>query len=261
MITLLTDFGDADAYVAAMKGVVASMAPGVPVVDASHAVPAGDIAHAAWVLRNYWPYYPPGTVHTVVVDPGVGSARQGVLLQAHGHFFIGPDNGVFSWILKEVPEAETFFLGPDLHRPGPVSSTFHGRDIFAWTAALLLRQPDRVFVDLLPAALLVQLPGLECVRLDAGIQGEVMHIDTFGNAITNIPQNALPKEGGVIRCAHPSLTLTTIHATYSDVARGDPLALIGSHGFLELACNGDHFAQKFGRTRGDKIHIEPTIRY
>lgn len=255
MITLLTDFGEADGYVAAMKGVIAGEAPGHPVMDACHQVPRGDTAHAAWVLRTFWKFHPAGTLHVVVVDPGVGSLRRGMMVHADGQVFVGPDNGVFEWVFREASHWEAFVLGPSLRRPGQTSTTFHGRDIFSWVAARWTCDPERVRTDLHPCPDPVRLNMRECTVSGTRVEGQVIHIDSFGNAITNIPHSLLRGVKSVA-CHHPSLTWSTIHATYSDVPAGETLALTGSHGFLELAANGRDFAQDTGVHRGDLIHIE-----
>src|SRR5690606_8452553 len=139
-ITLLTDFGTADGYVAAMKGVIAARAPGVVVDDASHDVPPGDVAAAAWTLSRYWNLYPPGTVHVVVVDPGVGSERRALAAEVDGRLFVAPDNGVLTWVLAEAGDAAVVAIEAARLFRTPVSATFHGRDVFAPVAAELARR-------------------------------------------------------------------------------------------------------------------------
>src|SRR5690606_33505136 len=139
-ITLLTDFGTADGYVAAMKGVIAARAPGIVIDDASHDIPPGDVAAAAWTLSRYWNLYPPGTVHVVVVDPGVGSERRALAAEVDGRLFVAPDNGVLTWVLAEAGDAAVVAIEAARLFRTPVSATFHGRDVFAPVAAELARR-------------------------------------------------------------------------------------------------------------------------
>jgi S-adenosylmethionine hydrolase len=247
-ITLLTDFGTADGYAAAMRGVIASRAPAVSVYDASHEIAAGDIHAAAYALRRYWQTFPPGTVHVVVVDPGVGSARRALAVEADGRFGVGPDNGVLDALIERANAihalTETALF---LH---PVSATFHGRDVFAPTAAylacggLLQRVGPRI-------ADALRLPPTRLERTAAAVLGEVIHIDRFGNLVTNIPA---PVAGEV---ELDGRSVGSVRHTYADVARGELVALIGSAGVLEIAVRDGNAAERLRAYRGAPVRVLP----
>lgn len=229
--TLLTDFGTRDGYVAAMKGVIAAIAPSAFVDDASHDIPHGDILAAALALRRYWRLYPVGTVHVVVVDPGVGSDRGALAMSAEGRFFVGPDNGVFTFIPAEA--------AVQLDVPHDSAHTFHGRDVFAPAAGRLLRG------DSLP-----QLGKEAVVRVALDVpaandkQGQVLIVDRFGNLITNITHAA------AVVIAGREVQLVQ---TYADVAEGELLALINSDGLLEIAVRNGSAAETLGVSRGAEV--------
>ncbi|HUS16035.1 MAG TPA: SAM-dependent chlorinase/fluorinase [Chloroflexia bacterium] len=256
VITLLTDFGEADGYVGTMKGVILGLAPGTPIVDLSHAIAPQDVAAGAFVLGTAYPYFPPDTVHVAVVDPGVGSARRPLLLSTPRGRFIGPDNGLFSGVLAAEELVEAYHLDVPSYWLPVLSRTFHGRDIFAPCAAHLARG--------VPAAALgspVPLDGL--VRLPAGaltlegdtLEGQVMHIDRFGNAVTNIPAALLAALGPVdaVIVTVGAHRLTGVYATYADVDPGGSVALIGSEGLLELAVRDGDGARELGLRVGDAV--------
>jgi len=179
VITLTTDFGWRDGYVGAMKGVIARGAPGATIVDLAHDVPRGDIAHAAWVVWTATRPFPDGTIHVVVVDPGVGGARRGVIVRANADFYVGPDNGVFAYI------AANRYGAWQIVAPASASKTFHGRDVFAPAAAALARGER-------PTPPEIKLAGtLPWGPRPAG-QGRIVHVDHFGNLISDLP----PGEAG-----------------------------------------------------------------
>ena len=259
-VTLLTDFGTADGYVAAMKGVIAAIAPGALIDDASHDVPPGDVAAAAWSLWRYWRLYPAGTVHLVVVDPGVGSARRALAAEADGRLFVAPDNGVLTRVLAEAGSAAVVAVeAAELFRT-PVSPTFHGRDIFAPVAAELARRAAagapyrRALADLGPAiADPVRLPLPQPQRDGGRVAGEVVHVDRFGNLITNIPGEWLA-EGARVRVeGGPDAPLVR---TYADASPGALLALVGSAGLLELSVRDGSAAERLGAGRGTAVRVE-----
>ena len=227
--TLLTDFGTRDGYVAAMKGVIATIAPSALVDDASHDIPHGDIMAAAFALRRYWKLYPPGTVHVVVVDPGVGSERAAIAIEAGERYFVGPDNGVFTFI----PNGRIV----ELATPPQSSQTFHGRDVFAPAAAKLLA-----------GASLMDLGRETFVRVVLEIPAEphVMLIDRFGNLITNVSTPGdVEIAGRVIKARR----------TYADVAEGEALTLINSDGLLEVAVRNGSAAETLGVSRGARVRV------
>lgn len=273
IITLTTDYRDADGFVGVLKGVIAGIAPDSMVVDLAHSVPPGDMVHAAFVLRNSYLYFPPGTVHIAVVDPGVGGPRRAVVVRGAGQFFVAPDNGVLAWIIRELAgageELEAWSLEDERFRLGPVSNTFHGRDIFAPAGAYLAMgiDPDELGPRL-AAALEPEgdLSGGEVLELlprpgDAEGTGRVIHIDTFGNCITTIEVAGLPA-GMVedtdsfsveIESRNGIISLIGLLHSYESVGVGQPVALEGSSGLLEIAINGGSAARTLAIERGDSV--------
>jgi len=262
VITLLTDFGGEDWFVGTMKGAILSRLPSAAIVDLSHAVPPGDVRRAAWILNCARPFFPPRTVHVIVVDPTVGSARRIALLSAFGQLFLAPDNGVLSFVLAQAPRPRLYSLErPDLHLPG-ASSTFHGRDIFAPVAA-------RLAAGLKPAAVgprlqdPVRLPPLVLRREGRGWKAEVVYIDRFGNAILALDRSAL---GGwpagaprmILRIGRRRISVLR-STSYAGVPEGSPLAVWGSSGHLEISVNRDSAAKRFGLRSGDIIFLEPDL--
>lgn len=250
MISLLTDFGHRDIYVGVMKGVIASIAPGVGVVDLCHEVGPGAIVEAAWLLETAWPHLPAGTVNLVVVDPGVGSQRAIVALRAAGQTFLAPDNGVLSLVARR-PDAELAVRAerPDLCAENP-SATFHGRDIFAPLAAHLanglaladlgseLDPADLVRADVTGVLDSPQLEGQDEPRLP----GRIVHIDGFGNLVTNVAGSWAPR---VTSVEVGGRRIAGLSRTYSDQPPGTLLALVGSSGSLEI-CLRDGSAAESG---------------
>lgn len=232
-ITLLTDFGTRDGYAAAMKGVIASIAPSIFIEDASHDIAPGDVLSAAQALTRYWHLYPAGTVHIVVVDPGVGTERAAIALAANGHYFVGPDNGVFSFIEETDAVRLTIPVGS--------SNTFHGRDIFAPAAARLANGEP---LHTLGAPLDERFYLVKEAPQD-GI-GEVIAIDRFGNLITNLMQAGDVEINGVeVKLAN----------TYGDVDDGELVALINSDGLLEVAMRNGSAAEALGASRGAAVRL------
>lgn len=245
-ITLLTDFGTADGYVAAMKGVIASICPDAAIDDATHAIPQGDVAAAAFALARFWRLYPPGTVHVVVVDPGVGGDRRAIAARADGRLLVAPDNGVLSRVFAaEAPDAIVSLDDPSYHRT-PVSATFHGRDIFAPAAAHLARgEPPAALGS--PVDDPVGLPWPSPSRgRDDEVIGEVVHVDRFGNLITNLPA-AWTRRAREVRVGDVGIGPT--RRTYADVERGELVALIGSLGLLEVSVRDGSAAERLGAVR------------
>jgi S-adenosylmethionine hydrolase len=245
IITLLTDFGTADSYVAEMKGVILSAAPGATLVDVSHAIAPGDMRAAAYVLDRSWRTFPRGSVHLAVVDPGVGTARAALALSAHGHFFIGPDNGLFSFVMRDAPVRAVVLAEPDWAAP-----TFHGRDLFAPAAALLasgaaLDELGPPFTGM-PERLATREPFHEGKTLI----GEVIYVDRFGTLVTNFtPENmpdyaALEVEGAEIG---------GLRRTFGDVATGVLLAYVGSDGHIEIAVRDGSAARRLGIGVGGRV--------
>jgi hypothetical protein len=272
VITFTTDFGSADAYLAAMKGVALGIVPDLTLVDITHEVPPQDIAHGAFVLGSAYQYFPVDTVHVAVVDPGVGTRRKAVLVVSPTGSFVGPDNGVLSYVLKDymtfdqVQFKSTEFARPvvitvpsdcqvyELTNPEywhhPVSSTFHGRDIFAPVAAHLASgvQQENVGESIQE---LVFLNLFTLRRSDDRVEGEVIYIDRFGNLVSNIQKDSLPDREIVIELA--GVTISGLSRTFSDA--DSLLALIGSHGYLEVAGNRGSAARRLGVEVGATLTV------
>lgn len=247
IVTLLTDFGSSDGYVGALKGAMLSRVPELRFVDVSHQIEPGDVAAAAWALRQAAPHFPPHCVHLVVVDPGVGAARRALACRAGGRLYVAPDNGVLHWVLGDAPEAFA------LEQPESASPVFHGRDVFGPAAARLATGTALARLGSCVAAdELVRLPFADPARLAGGWSATVVHVDRFGNAITNL--ELAPDVAGVVvltACEVP------VRRTYSDVEPGAPVALRGSSNTLELSCNGSSAAVVLGIERGDVILFRP----
>jgi S-adenosylmethionine hydrolase len=248
LITLTTDFGTTDGYVGEMKGVMLSEAPGATLVDITHDIEPQDIDSARLLLDRCWRRYPAGTVHLVVVDPGVGSARAAIAVECQRQYFVGPDNGVLSAALTG-PEAKVVTL----ETPADASATFHGRDVFAPAAARLARGTP--FSDLGPPhrSPVVHHDPEPVPMQNGAVAGEVVHADRFGNAITNL-RAALAGREAIVEVASRALPLVR---TYADVAPGEPLALVGSSGRLEIAIRNGHATRVLGLARGARVILTP----
>ncbi len=265
VLTLTTDFGLDDAYLAAMKGVILSVAPDCRLVDVSHGIAAQDVMGAGFVLRGAVPYFPPGTVHLAVVDPGVGTERRPIAARIGGHTFVGPDNGLFSLLLDPSagpgqaaaePEAVVVLDRPDFWRTPTPSATFHGRDVFAPVAAHLAAGRDLTEVGT-PVEGLRRLHWVQPLADEQGIQGWVVHVDRFGNAVTNVPGELLAARlaGREFKCYVGSAILNGLHRTYADVDEGEPVALVGSSGLLEVSINGGDAAQLLSIQKGSAVDV------
>jgi hypothetical protein len=245
IITLLSDFGLSDVYVGVMKGVIAQINPALTVVDLTHQIPPQNIAAARFSLMNAYPYFPTGTVHIAVVDPGVGSHRRGIALQLDTGFLVGPDNGLFSGVLNQNPVVEAVELtNPKYWRTPTPSTTFHGRDIFASAGAHLASGvPLEQLGEVIDPETLVQLTIPEQTPTASGVAGCIQYIDHFGNLITNIPAaDVQGKTWSVAVGDSPTETLRERiipgSQTYSNQPLGEVVALVGSHGWVEIAVNG-----------------------
>jgi len=245
IITLLSDFGLSDVYVGVMKGVIAQINPVLTVVDLTHQIPPQNIAAARFSLMNAYPYFPTGTVHIAVVDPGVGSHRRGIALQLDTGFLVGPDNGLFSGVLNQNPVVEAVELtNPKYWRTPTPSTTFHGRDIFASAGAHLASGIALVQLgEVIDPETLVQLAIPERTPTATGVAGCIQYVDHFGNLITNIPAaDVQGKTWSVAVGDSPTETLRERiipgSQTYSDRPLGEVVALVGSHGWVEIAVNG-----------------------
>lgn len=242
IITLLTDFGSADGYVAEVKGRILSINPSATLVDLSHEVRPQDIREAAFILSQTYRAFPKGTIHVVVVDPGVGSARKKILVQTASFFFIGPDNGVFTLALAGERVERMVELARPQFFASTVSRTFHGRDVFGPAAAhVSLGIPVTAFGPRVRR--IVKLTQTRASRTGGVIRGEVIHADRFGNLVTNIPEEWLKGFRGSVTIGE---TRVPYVKTYATVREGEPVALIGSAKLLEIAVNRGSAAERFG---------------
>jgi len=254
VVTLITDFGTRDPYVGVMKGVLLAGAPAVRIVDLTHEVPAHWPAEAGFWLARSFRYFPVGSVHVAVVDPGVGSARDIAAVLRDGHVFLAPDNGLLAPVVESsTPRAELRHLDLDALGMRPASSTFHGRDVFAPVAARLAT--GRLQYEELGPVVPELVPGWieEPVEKPGQITGAVLTIDHFGNLITNIDARSLQGRGRVrVRVAGRELDL---RRTYSEVRPGDYLALLNSFGVLEIARAEGSAAVGLGLERGAPVVV------
>jgi S-adenosyl-L-methionine hydrolase (adenosine-forming) len=260
-LSLLTDYGLDDGFVAACHGVAARIAPGIRIVDITHLVPPGDVRRGAAVLAQTVPYLPPG-VHVAVVDPGVGTTRRGIAVEAGDAIFVGPDNGLLSWAVAAAGGARRAFQLTNgelwLH---PVSQTFHGRDIFVPVAAHLAAGADLVSVGTeLAAADLVALPAPTSRVHDREAEGEVMSVDRFGNVQLSIAASDADRIGIgfgsqlVVWCGRRQLTVPYLE-TFAAVAPGELVAFTDSAGLISLAVNAGDAAQQLGLPPGAHVRL------
>jgi S-adenosyl-L-methionine hydrolase (adenosine-forming) len=259
LITLLTDFGLRDAYVGIMKGVILSLNPHIRLVDLSHDLPPQDVLAGAFVLQSAWRYFPLGTIHLAVVDPGVGSRRRAVAASCGEHFFIGPDNGLFSLVFAEQAPLSAVSLENPQYFLSDVSATFHGRDIFAPVAAhLSLGTPLTALGPPLLDPVVLDFPSSEF--RDEEVYGSIIYSDHFGNLISNIHFSALQfwlqgRPASLRLNGHP---IPYLGRTYSDVPPGALLAAAGSHGYLEIACRQGSAAQVLDAAPGARVQVFAT---
>ncbi len=279
IITLMTDFGLQDVYVGVMKGIIAQINPEATVIDLSHQIPPQDVAAARFSLMNAYDYFPTGTVHIAVVDPGVGTRRRAIAVEIAQGFLVGPDNGLFSGVLSQTPATQTVELtNRQFWRTPFPSATFHGRDVFASVGAYLAGQvPIHQLGHLIDPASLAPSPVPDCSEIRdktnhlMAVSGQIQYIDRFGNAITNISGSYIDSlttshtttdADLSSESSHPwSLVLRNItipgYRTYSDVPPGEPLALVGSHGWIEIAVNGGHAQYQLRLKWGDTVTVQP----
>jgi S-adenosylmethionine hydrolase len=272
LVTLLTDFGLADGYVGTMKGVILGIAPGTQLVDISHAIAPQQVRQAAYVLYASYSYFPTHAVHLVVVDPGVGSARRSIAVRTPAGTFVGPDNGVFSYVMYRERVEVVVDLGDSRYRSSSVSHTFHGRDIFAPAAAHLAAGVSMIEMGpLVNDVVLLPRPRLELMGSD--LVGEVMHIDRFGNVITSVGRLEWAQDELMLQAAFGQVQesvrfdaaravvevaghrITSVRRTYAEVETGMPLALVGSSGHLEVAVRDGSAAEVRDLHLGDEVFV------
>jgi len=248
IITLTTDFGLSDPFVGIMKGVILGITPNAQLVDISHDIPSYNVAEAVFVVESMYRYFPEGTVHIVVVDPGVGSPRRPLAAAAHGHLFVGPDNGVLSAVLLD----EAYHIQNDRLWLKSVSHTFHGRDIFAPVAAHLARGTS---IDSVGPRIqdFVRKPLPTPRRQGRKILGTVLRVDRFGNVITNLRRSDLSSPFTIII---GGLRIDRLCANFSEADPGELVAVEGSTGYIEIVMNRESAAKRLSVPSGAEIEVE-----
>lgn len=257
IVTLLTDFGLADYFVGAMKGAVLSVNPRAQVVDITHEIPPHDIESAAFTLFAAYESFPAGTVHVAVVDPGVGSPRRPVVAGAGGHLFVGPDNGVFGYVFARAAEPRVFHATEKKYFRPAISTTFHGRDVFAPLAGALSLGVEPATLGP-PVSDYLKLPFPAPRRLPEGaLEGSVIHVDRFGNCVTNIAPADLEDfeslEDLSLRVGGHEISASRRFFAEDATASAEPFIIEGSAGLLEIAVYLDSAARLLGLRRGQKV--------
>ena len=234
-----------------MKGVVLAHAPGARLVDITHQIPRFNLRAAAFILENSFPSFPAGSIHVMVVDPGVGSSRRHLYVEAAGHFFLGPDNGVLGRIAAQN-NGSVFEIDSTTLRATQPSSTFHGRDIYALAAAKLLAGLDSLsFSAPITDSKVLHIP--EPREVEEGLQAEVIYIDHFGNLVTNLRVQHLDGSS----CVHLGKDRVAIVRTYSELEEGKPGLILNSWGYYEIASREGSAAQLLGIKAGKKVSVKP----
>ncbi|HEX9917897.1 MAG TPA: SAM-dependent chlorinase/fluorinase [Pyrinomonadaceae bacterium] len=260
LITLLTDFGAADYFVGALKGAILSVNARARIVDITHEIPAHDVRAGAFTLLAAYGSFPQGTIHVAVVDPGVGSTRRPLLISTQGYFFVGPDNGLFSYVCERETGARVYQLTNEKFFSAHVSSTFHGRDIFAPVAAALSNNvPPEAFGELIDDH--VRLAPLAPVRdACASWSASIIHIDRFGNLVTNVTPRELAGEefGEGVKLEIGGRVISSFRRFYAEEtggAAGELFAIWGSAGFLEIAADCASAAHLLHAERGQTVRV------
>jgi S-adenosyl-L-methionine hydrolase (adenosine-forming) len=266
MITLLTDFGLSDYFVPAVKGVILTINPDVSIIDITHDAPAHDIQEAAFTLGACYHNFPPGTVHVVVVDPGVGSARRPIVAAAGDYLFVGPDNGVFSFVYARETDLRVFHVTSEQYFRHPVSATFHGRDVFAPIAACMARgaKPEEIG-DEIEDYIKFEIPRPGLIEAKGGIEGSVIHIDRFGNLVTNFTEAELsPQEiAPPTKFRIGGREIRRFNAYFAEAGatdQGELFAYPGSAGFWEIALWRRSAAEFINARRGDEVILDRGVK-
>ncbi|MGD0270116.1 MAG: SAM-dependent chlorinase/fluorinase [Candidatus Sulfotelmatobacter sp.] len=259
IITLTTDFGSNDHFVGAMKGVILDIVPDAQIVDICHAVQAFDVLDGALTVSQAYSYFPNRTVHVVVVDPGVGTARRPIVASCDKYHFVAPDNGVLSLVYAREPRMHVRHITSEHYFLQPVSNTFHARDIFSPVAAYLAKEVDSLkFGEEIEDYVRFSAPKPKAVDGNR-LRGVVLKVDRFGNLITNITPQDAPMIFGADRKAFKivvgSREITELHNAYAEAAPGEVFGILGSMGFLEIAANRGAAAQLTGAGKGSDVSI------
>jgi len=256
LITFTTDFGLSDHFVGVMKGVVAGIAPAARVIDISHDVTPYNVTEAAFMIAEAWPYFPKRTIHVVVVDPGVGSARRPILAEAGGHFFVAPDNGVLSMVFDAAPHKVRVISNPKLMRR-EISRTFHGRDVFAPAAAYLAKGTKTAAFGKLIQDYVRTWGGRPSPKGPDSWRGTILKVDRFGNLITNF---AVAEFGSIktrpFEMRSGTQRIHRLALTYTDAAVGELFVIVGSSGYLEIAANQKPAASLLSSGAGTPVELD-----
>jgi len=256
-IVLITDFGEKDYFVGLMKGVILKINPNAKIIDLTHAIPSFNIKVANFILSSCYHYFPEGTIFVIVVDPGVGSKRKILLVKTKNYIFLAPDNGVLTSVLEKEPPFQIFSVENTKYFLDKISATFHGRDIFSPVAGWLSRGvPCEEFGPLVSSynTLKIQYPYINNEK----IEGEIIYIDKFGNAITNIPADLIQSlsKGEKLKLKIKNIEIPIIfRKSYSEGKEGEIFFIIGSLDYLEIACNKFPLVKKINISEGEKIEI------
>jgi hypothetical protein len=259
VITLTTDFGTNDHFVGAMKGVIVDIVPEAQIVDITHAVQAYDVLDGALTIAQAYSYFPNGTIHLVVVDPGVGTARRPILASSDGFHFVAPDNGVLSMVYAKEERIHVRHITSEHYFRQPVSNTFHGRDIFAPVAAYLAKQVDsHKFGDEIEDFVKFAAPRPKPAG-ENKIRGVVLKIDRFGNLVTNVTAADVPAlfaaKPGAFKIVVGRGEITDIRTAYAEGGPGEVFGILGSMGYLEIVANRAAAAQITGAVKGSEVSI------
>ena len=258
IVTLTTDFGTNDHFVGAVKGVILDIVPEATIVDISHAVQAFDVLDGALTISQAYSYFPTGTIHMIVVDPGVGTTRRPIIASSDGYHFVAPDNGVLSMIYAKEERIHVRHITADHYFRQPVSSTFHGRDVFAPVAAYLAKLVDsHKFGDEIEDYVRFAAPKPKPAA-DNKIRGVVLKVDRFGNLITNVtPEDApvLFAGKGGFKITVGNKEITEIRSAYAEGTAGEVFGILGSMGYLEIVANRAAAAQLTGAGKGSEVSI------
>jgi S-adenosylmethionine hydrolase len=260
VITLLTDFGITDHYVAAMKGVILGICPDAHLIDITHQIPPYKILEAAFTLSQAWPYFPTGSIHLIVVDPGVGSSRRPLLAEAGGHLFVAPDNGVLTLVRKATGGIKTRELTADRFFRHPVSRTFHGRDIFAPAAAhLATGVPPAEFGTEVHDPVI--LPAADPIETSRGVwTGTILHVDHFGNIVTNFTETLFSNlVNGHFEVRLGEYRIGQIRKDYSSSHAGELFLIQGSSGYLEISARQASAASQVGISISHELTLRLTV--
>jgi len=259
IITLTTDFGTNDHFVGAMKGVILDIVPEAAIVDISHAVQAFDVLDGALAISQAYSYFPNGTVHVVVVDPGVGTERRPILASSDGYHFVAPDNGVLSMVYAKEERIHVRHITSDHYFRMPVSNTFHARDVFAPVAAYLAKHVDsHKFGDEIEDFVRFAAPRPKATG-EGRLRAVVLKVDRFGNLITNVTSADVPAlfsaKPGAFKIVVGSREITDIRKAFAEGAPGEVFGIVGSMGYLEIVANRAAAAQITGAGKGSEVSI------